>query len=56
MFRYIDDVLVINTDLMDIFKFIYPDCLNIKKANTSDKNIVFLFYYLSIKIIDDDLF
>ena len=41
IFPYIDNVLVINADLIDIFDFIYPCCLKIKKASTSDKIILF---------------
>ena len=42
--------MVVNADIIDIFEFIYPSCLKIKKANTSDNNIVFLD--LSIKLND----
>ena len=41
VFRYIDDVMVTIADLIDIFDFIYPCCLKIKKASTSDKIILF---------------
>ena len=40
--------MVLNSDLIDNFEFIYPLCLKIEKAETSDKNTVLLD--LSIKI------
>ena len=41
IFQYIDNGLVFNSDFIGNFKFIYSNCLTIKNANVSVKNIVF---------------
>lgn len=58
IFRYIDDILVINFDFTLEYKKIYPNCLKLNKTNQSDFFVDFLDVSISIQnsVLELDLF
>lgn len=53
IFRYVDDFLIFNHDFCADIKQIYPDCLNLNKANSNDFYADFLD--ISFKILNNEL-
>lgn len=47
-FRYIDDIIVFNFNFEEIFKDIYPSCLNLNRTNNNDATCNFLDIHIDL--------